>query len=114
MISKWHSLATLANLKYEQELKKTAELRTNLESLAERRQSLNKMNEQALCDFSQPHPAHWHDGDFLWQTWVGRNVRALGMEEAKARALLEIHMPEMRKAFGRKSVTEALVRKETQ
>jgi hypothetical protein len=110
MAHKWRELVQLVNLKFEQELEKVAKLRAAEDALVERRGRLAKMNAQALDAFAKPHPSHWHDGDFLWQTWVGKNERALGIEQARLRAIAEMHKPQLRRAFGRKCVVEALSR----
>jgi len=113
MTKKWAQLAKLANLAFDSELAKLSELREAEARLVEQRTKLDRLNVQALEDFSKPHPAHWQNGDFLWQTWVGKNARALGMEQAKLRVLKEIHKPELLKAFGRKSVLEQLAKEQT-
>ena len=110
----WKELAELANLVFENELMKLSDLRASEEALTSKRGKLGEMNRQALDEFATPHPAHWHNGDFLWQSWVGKNERAIGLEQAKLRALTEMHRPKLRKAFGRKSVLEQLARRETQ
>ncbi|MEP5154361.1 hypothetical protein [Planktotalea sp.] len=111
--NKWAQLAELAQLAYDKELAKLSALWEAEAKLVERRQRLNAMNEQAMDDLSEPHPALWHNGDVLWQTWVNQNGRAIGMEQARLKALAEFHKPELRKAFGRKSVLESLSGKKT-
>lgn len=110
---KWAQLAELAQLAYDRELAKLSELREAEAALREQRRRLKDMNEQALEDFSEPHPSHWHNGDVLWQAWVSKNARSISIEQARLRALAEFHRPELKKAFGRKSVLESLAGKKT-
>lgn len=107
----WDDLARLATLMFENELRKLSEFRDAEARLAEKRRRLSEMNNEALDALAKPHPAHWHNGDVLWQSWVGENKRAIGVEQAKLRALSEMHKPKLRKAFGRKSVLEQLARR---
>jgi hypothetical protein len=111
--SRWDDLAKLANMAFERETRKLKELKATENQLAKQRVRLADMNEAALKSFGASHPSHWHNGDFLWQEWVGQNKRALGMEQAKLRALTEMHKPQLRKAFGRKTVLDKLAAKET-
>lgn len=113
MTKKWSQLSQLATLAFEQELGKLAEIREREAHVALQQQKLGAMNAKAVEDLSSPHPIHWQNGDFLWQTWVGENARALNLEQARVRALLEIHRPELKKAFGRKLVMEALAKGQT-
>ncbi len=113
MTTKWQQLAKLADLAFDHELAKLSELRQAEAKLLQQRQSLEAMNASALEDFSTPHPAHWQNGDFLWQTWVGNNARALSNEQARLRVLAEMHKPELKKAFGRKTALETLSKRKT-
>lgn len=111
MKQKWAELAKLANLVFDSELRKSSELRQAQANLGLKRRRLDVMNRKALDALVNPHPVHRHDGDVLWQAWVGQNARAIGLEQAKLRALTEIHKSKLRKAFGRKSVLEELARR---
>lgn len=113
MTDKWVQLAELANLAFDHKLAKLSELRAAEGKLTEQRRRLEGMNEQALVDLSEPHPSHWQNGDFHWQRWLAKNARALSIEQARLRVLSEMHKPELRKAFGRKTVMESLAKKET-
>ncbi|MGB7319143.1 MAG: hypothetical protein WBC85_14360 [Planktotalea sp.] len=114
MSHKWAQLAKLATLAFDREVSKLSELKEAESKLASQREKLEGMNAQALEDFAGPHPAHWTNGDFLWQAWVAQNAKAIGIEQARLRVLAEMHKPELKKAFGRKTVMENLARRKTQ
>ncbi len=108
---KWSDLEKLADIAFDLQMQKLAKLKAAEAKLVNQRQQLADLNQGALSEFSTVHPAHWQNGDFLWQTWLGKNVEGLGREQAKVRALQEMLKPELRKAFGRKSVLAKLNRK---
>lgn len=107
---KWVELERLADLAFDLEMQKLAKLRAAEANLIEKRDKLAALNQGALKEFATVHPSHWQNGDFLWQTWLGRNVAEIGHEQARVRAQAEIQKPELRKAFGRKSVIAKIAR----
>ena len=110
----WAKLATIAELAVRAEAKKTLDLRKQEADLTQKRLRVDKANEDALTSFAGVHPAHWHSGDFHWQIWVSKNRERLGQQQAHLRAQVEIHRPELLKAFGRKVVIEEVSLKQTQ
>ena len=106
--TQWADLEKLAEIAFEVQMQKLKKLSAAEAKLIAQRQHLAAMNKDALREFSSVHPAHWQNGDFLWQSWIGENIEALGREQARVRALSEMHKPELRKAFGRKAVLARL------
>lgn len=109
----WKDLAKLADLAFEIQSKKLAVLKDQEAQVIEKRQQLTDMNNGAMAALSGVHPAHYQSGDFHWQTWVGANKQKLGSEQALLRAQAEMLKPDLRKAFGRKSVLAKLIKQET-
>ncbi len=109
--AKWEDLAKLADLMFEVEAKKLTELLGEENKLQRQRQRLKALNAAALKEFDGGHVAHKVDGDFHWQMWVGQNAQRIGQQQARARAMSEMHKPALRKAYGRKSVLSALSKK---
>jgi hypothetical protein len=110
MSNDWNELAKIAAALFEKELQTLSKLTEQHASVNSRQAQLGAANDAALKELSQVHVAHKVNGDVLWQAWVGNNKQALGQEEARVRAQKEVHMPAIRKAFGRKTVTQQLAR----
>lgn len=106
------ALQRIAAAAFEAQARKHAELTQAKAELATRQERLAQMDADALSDFAGPHPAHWHGGAVQWQAWVTQNARKLSMEEARLRAQQEIHLPALRKAFGKREVLTRLCRAE--
>lgn len=102
--NQWAALLRIANALYERESSKLTQIIADQAELTQKNARLDEMNDAALKDLQGPHPAHWHDGEVLWQKWVGQNKRKIGIEDARLRGIRELHLVEMKKAFGRKEV----------
>ena len=107
-MTQWEQLTVLAQLKFDKEVAKLAELNKAQADISRRRSDLNNLNDQAKSALYEVGPAHNHNGDVHWQGWIGRNKTELGLEEARLRAILQSKLPELQRAFGRLQVSKQL------
>lgn len=100
----WKDLELIAKLKLDKELEKIASLRARQQKHMMKKASLSRLAQASRDELRTMGPVHMTSGDVHWQTWLGRTTRQLNMEEAQLRAMSEMQMPAVRKAFGQRQV----------
>lgn len=110
MRADWTRMSMVANLLLEQELQKMRIIQEEHEALQRKRSKLTELNQAAQRSLVQVQPAHRMDADVHWQAWVSSNEQQLNLQAARNRALREIHLPAVLRAFGKKQVTLRLAK----
>lgn len=108
-MTKVESLAAmqqLVDLKYRQQQESFARLIAQENTLRASLGQLDAKLEQSRRNTDAQQSAI--GADILWNAWVGRKKRELNMKLAQVLAVKEQHIAQVRKAYGKVIVTEAL------
>ncbi|MCX7565780.1 hypothetical protein OS189_05450 [Sulfitobacter sp. F26169L] len=109
-MSNLKNLATmkrLVDIKYRQQQESFGRLTAQEGKL---RNSLSRLETQRLDSLANCDPAQRAIGaDGLWQAWIGRKQYELNMQLAQVLAVKERHIAQVREAFGKVLVTDALL-----
>lgn len=99
-------MRTLVDVKYRQQQESFARLMVQENRL---RSSLRQLDDY-LSDSrnSDDAPQKAIGADVVWQAWIGRKKRELNMQLAQVLAVKERHVAQVRKAYGKVIVTDAL------
>jgi hypothetical protein len=97
---------TLVEIKYRQQQESFSRLMIQENRL---RASLSQLDQQLTDSLNNGDTDQQAIGaDVLWQAWVGRKKRELNMQLAQVLAVKERHVAQVRHAFGKVLVTDAL------
>jgi hypothetical protein len=102
-------MRVLVGIKYRQQQESFSHLIAQETKL---RSSLTKLDthmEQSRSNTDAPQKAI--GADVIWQTWVGRKKREINMQLAQVLAVKERHIAQVRHAYGKVLVTDALHKK---
>ncbi|MBB3994009.1 hypothetical protein GGR95_001650 [Sulfitobacter undariae] len=111
VISDLKEMQKLVDVKYRQQQESFARLLIQEDSL---RKSLLRVDEH-LADSRCNADADQKEigADILWQAWLGRKKKELNMHLAKVLATKEQHIEQVRKAYGKVRITNALLSDES-
>lgn len=111
--NQWSALARIADAKFTKQAEDMRKLQNDVAAHVQKRNALKDMTDAARDALRDLHPLHNRNGDVLWQSWVGRNLRQLNIEAAQLSARRETLKPALRKAFGQKLACDEIVKKAT-
>lgn len=100
-------LKTLVEVKYRQQQESFARLIAQENKL---RTSLRQLDEHLTTSRTSEDTSQKAIGaDVAWQAWIGRKKRELNLQLAQVLAVKERHVAQVRKAYGKVLVTDALL-----
>ncbi len=103
------TIQKLVDVKYRQQQESFGRLMAQENRL---RRSLLQLDEHLAASRSSEDVQQKAIGaDVLWQAWIGRNKRKLNMQLAQILAVKERHIAQVRTAYGKVLVTDALYEK---
>ncbi len=103
------TIQKLVDVKYRQQQESFGRLMAQENRL---RRSLLQLDEHLAASRSSEDVQQKAIGaDVLWQAWIGRNKRELNMQLAQILAVKERHIAQVRTAYGKVLVTDALYEK---
>lgn len=99
-------MKTLVGIKYQQQQESFARLLAQENKL---RNSLLQLDAHLAASRNSDDTSQKAIGaDVVWQAWIGRKKRELNMQLAQVLAVKERHVAQVRQAYGKVLVTEAL------
>lgn len=96
----------LVDIKYRQQRESFARLMAQETQLRTSLQQLDTYLAESIAQDDTPQRAI--GADVVWQSWIGRKKRDLNMQLAQVLAIKERHIAQVRTAYGKVLVTDAL------
>ncbi|KEJ91055.1 hypothetical protein [Sulfitobacter donghicola] len=102
-------MQTLVDIKYQQQQESFARLVAHENRL---KNALHKLDDQlANSRTNSDRSLQAIGADVIWEAWVGKKKKELNMELAQFLALKELHIDQIRQAYGKVLVTQGLSEK---